>query len=72
MEMGLVNAEVAAHDRRVRRLSLSTEGQRLERRLTATQARQLSKVFDAAGEPATEAWRAVMRGLAAGRAGATA
>ena len=71
MEMGLVSAEVAVHDRRVRRLSLSPEGLRLERRLTATQARQLSRIFESVGEPAAEAWRAVMRGLAAGRPGAT-
>ncbi len=66
-EMGLVAAVVGDHDRRIRRLMLTSEGARLERRLTATQARRLSRVFASAGGPATAGWREVMRGLAGDR-----
>ena len=63
-EMGLIAAVAGGHDRRVRQLMLTSEGARLERRLTATQARRLSRVFESAGGPATAGWREVMRGLA--------
>ncbi len=63
VRLGLVSNEPAAFDRRVKQLRLSAEGRRLERRLTGTQIRQLSCVFEAAGTDAETGWRSVMRGL---------
>src|SRR5690606_39167123 len=45
LELGLVEAETAAHDRRVKQLKLSRQGQKLEARLTSTQMELLGKVF---------------------------
>jgi DNA-binding MarR family transcriptional regulator len=65
LEMNLVAYSVPAHDRRVKQLSLTAEGQRLEGRLTATQVKHLKAAFAQAGEPAAQAWRKVMREVAA-------
>jgi DNA-binding MarR family transcriptional regulator len=64
-EMKLVAVRTGAHDRRVRELSLTAEGARLEARLSGTQMRRLAAVFTASGVPAEACWRAVMRRLAA-------
>lgn len=64
MELELIASRVAAHDRRVKELTLTTEGKRLERQLTATQVRQLTAVFESAGASAAQGWQAVMRGVA--------
>lgn len=63
IELQLISAGAANHDRRVKELTLTTEGARLERQLTETQMKQLSKVFAANGEKAASDWRAVMRAL---------
>lgn len=61
---GLVIAASDPADRRVRRLSLSSEGRTLEARLTQTQLGQLDRAFAAAGADGAEAWRGVMARLA--------
>lgn len=66
VEMGLVAMRVAAHDRRVKEVRLTYEGERLEARLSGTQRKQLAEVFDAAGPAAESGWREVMRRLAPG------
>ena len=52
-------------DARVKHLSLTPEGRRLEGRLAALQRAQFAAVFEAEGTAAEEAWRAIMRRLAA-------
>ncbi len=63
LEMKLVEMLPAEHDRRVRQLSLTAAGEKLEARLTGTQMRQLDAVFAAAGADAERGWHRVMRGL---------
>lgn len=64
LEAGLVTVEPAEHDRRVRQLRLSAEGEQLEAQLTGTQMRQLAEVFASAGSEAETRWRALMRLMA--------
>jgi DNA-binding MarR family transcriptional regulator len=61
VQMGLISKEPATFDRRVKQLCLTASGRRLERRLSGTQMRQLSRVFDAAGSDAATGWRVLMR-----------
>lgn len=63
----LIAAATAAHDRRVKELSLTAEGRRLEQRLTATQTRHLEAAFAAAGPKAVDGWHAVMREMQSGQ-----
>jgi DNA-binding MarR family transcriptional regulator len=67
IEMNLVSSRPGTRDRRVRELTLTPDGARLEARLTGTQMRQLTAVFAAAGKPAEAGWRTVMRTLASGQ-----
>ncbi len=60
VEMRLVAVDTAAHDRRVRQLSLTAAGAKLEARLTGTQTKQLQAVFDQAGAGAEAGWHRVM------------
>ncbi len=53
-------------DRRVKRLSLSAQGRRLEEALTGEQRAQLAEVFRRAGPVAEAGWRKVMALLAGG------
>jgi DNA-binding MarR family transcriptional regulator len=53
-------------DGRVKHLSLTPEGRKLEGRLAALQRAQFAQAFAAEGAAAEAAWRAVMRRLAAG------
>ena len=63
-EMKLVAVLADGGDRRIKRLTLTDEGRRLEAELTGAQMRRLSAAFDAA-EPADEAgWVRVMQNLA--------
>lgn len=61
IEMELIAVGVAAHDRRVKELTLTAEGARLEAQLTGIQLEQLAAAFAAAGPTATDGWRAVMQ-----------
>lgn len=60
----LVAARAAEHDRRVKQLKLTAEGERLEAQLTGTQMQHLAEVFAAAGSEAETRWRALMRLMA--------
>jgi DNA-binding MarR family transcriptional regulator len=63
-EMRLVDSRSATADRRVRELSLTSEGARLETSLSGLQRREFEKVFRAAGEHSERLWRDVMARIA--------
>lgn len=63
LEMQLVAMDTAAHDRRVRQLTLTASGAKLEAQLTGTQMKQLQSVFAQAGANAEAGWHQVMLGL---------
>ncbi len=65
MADGLVRSEVDPADRRVRRLTLSDTGARLEAEPTGEQRRLMEAVFREAGPEAESGWRRVMALLAA-------
>jgi DNA-binding MarR family transcriptional regulator len=64
IEMKLISMDTADHDRRVRQLSLTASGTKLEAQLTGTQMKQLQAVFELVGADAEAGWHQVMRGLA--------
>jgi len=61
--MQLVTAQTAPHDGRVRHLSLTRSGTKLEAQLSGTQMAQLRQAFEAAGPSAHAGWNAVMQTL---------
>jgi len=61
----LITYTRAPDDARVKNLTLTSEGRKLEARLSALQRAQFAAVFEAEGAAAEEAWSAVMRRLAA-------
>ncbi len=63
VEMRLVAISPAEHDKRVRQLTLTAAGARLEAQLTETQMKLLQAVFEQAGEEAKEGWYRVMLSL---------
>lgn len=63
LEMKLVTSTSATHDRRVRQLRLTAEGQKLEAQLTGTQIKGLAQAFGAAGPSAEAGWRKAMRAM---------
>ena len=63
IEMKLVVMMTAEHDKRVRELSLTSAGAKLEAKLTGTQMKQLSAVFVQTGAHAEAGWHQVMRVL---------
>lgn len=63
VEMRLVMMKTAGHDRRVRQLSLTSTGAKLEAQLTGTQVKLLRAVFEKAGPSAEAGWHQVMRRL---------
>lgn len=67
MEMQLVSSRAAEHDRRVRLLSLTAEGGKLEAQLTGVQMAHLESAFADAGIDAESAWRKTMIALAGKR-----
>ena len=64
IEMNLIAMDTAEHDRRVRQLSLTANGSKLEAQLTGTQMKQLQAAFEKAGSDAEAGWHQVMRSLA--------
>ena len=60
IEMRLVAVATAEHDRRVRELTLTAGGAKLEAQLTGTQIKQLQAVFEKAGAGAEAGWHQVM------------
>ncbi len=65
IKMNLIAMDTADHDRRVRELSLTATGAKLESQLTGTQMKQLQAVFDQVGAEAEAGWHRVMCGLSA-------
>lgn len=65
IDAGLVARTVDPTNRRVRRLSLTTRGVKLEERLSAVQRVRFERAFRAAGRTAETHWRHVMKLLAA-------
>lgn len=63
VEMRLVTMATAEHDRRVRELTLTESGAKLEDQLTGTQMKQLQEVFDQVGPDAESGWMQVMHAL---------
>jgi DNA-binding MarR family transcriptional regulator len=63
LAMQLISAQTAPHDGRVRHLSLTRSGSKLEAQLSGTQMAQLRQAFEAAGPEARVAWELVMRRL---------
>ena len=63
IEMKLVAMMTAEHDKRVRELSLTSAGAKLEAKLTGTQMKQLNAVFVQTGAHAEAGWHQVMRVL---------
>jgi len=61
----LITYARAPDDARVKHLSLTVEGRKLEGRLSALQRAQFAAVFDAEGAAAEKAWRDVLQSLAA-------
>ncbi len=61
LELKLVTAQSADHDRRVKQLRLTADGARLEAQLTGTQMQHLAEVFASAGSEAETRWRVLMR-----------
>lgn len=64
IEMSLIAMDTAEHDRRVRQLSLTANGSKLEAQLTGTQMKQLQTVFEQAGAEAEAGWHSVMGKMA--------
>lgn len=64
IEMSLIAMDTAEHDRRVRQLSLTANGIKLEAQLTGTQMKQLQTVFEQAGAEAEAGWHGVMSKMA--------
>jgi DNA-binding MarR family transcriptional regulator len=63
LAMQLIDAQIAPHDGRVRHLSLTRSGSKLEAQLSGTQMEQLRQAFEAAGPQARAGWNAVMSAL---------
>jgi len=61
----LITYTRAPDDARVKHLSLTPEGRKLEGRLAALQRAQFAAIFEAQGAAAEAAWRAVMRNMSA-------
>ena len=61
--MDLVKNQKSESDRRVRELRLTTDGRRLEARLTGTQLLQLENVFKSQGRKPEKAWMQIMQQL---------
>ena len=66
LEMRLVAINTAEHDKRVRQLSLTATGVKLETQLTGTQMKQLHIAFAQAGAEAQTGWLQVMQSLSGG------
>jgi DNA-binding MarR family transcriptional regulator len=63
IEMRLVAMDTAEYDRRVRQLTLTVNGAKLEAQLTGTQMKQLQAVFEKSGASAEAGWHQVMHCL---------
>ena len=64
LQMNLLAVLASESDRRLKRLTLTEAGRRLEAELTGAQMRQLSAAFDRAGAAGEAGWMRVMEILA--------
>jgi len=64
IEQGYMLTTCDPSDRRIKRLSLSTSGCKLEAELSGNQRERFAEVFRQAGRDAEEGWRRVMALLA--------
>jgi len=60
IDLGYIQQRTDASDRRVRRLSLSARGKRLEHELSEVQRRRFAEIFEQVGATAERHWRRVM------------
>ncbi len=63
VEQGLVVNEQHPQDLRIKQLSLSAAGKKLERQLTRIQMQQLESVFSRAGRKAMKDWQLIMKDI---------
>lgn len=63
IEMKLIAVKIAERDKRVKQLSLTTTGQKLENQLTSLQMQHLDTAFTVAGSKAETGWIKVMAAL---------
>lgn len=63
LEMDLINASTADHDKRIKSLKLSEEGAKLEETLHREQARLLERAFAQTDKAAVAGWQAVNTAL---------
>ncbi len=63
VEAGLISARQGPDDRRVKQLTLTAAGRRLEAQLTGTQLALLGGVFEEAGASAEAGWLTIMQAL---------
>ncbi len=61
VEQGLVLNDQHPEDLRIKQLSLSPSGKKLERQLTKIQIQQLESVFSRAGRKAMKDWQSIMK-----------
>lgn len=66
MAMELVESRRATSDARIKMLSLTATGKRLEARLSDAQSALLNRVFEQSGPAAQDSWREVMKILSMG------
>ena len=60
IDLGYIAQRTDSSDHRVRRLSLSARGKKLEHELTEVQRRRFAEIFKQAGPTAEKYWRQVM------------
>jgi DNA-binding MarR family transcriptional regulator len=63
-ELDLIAANADEFDKRIKRLTLTLQGQVLENRLSQSQRELMTQVFAEAGSEAEQQWRAIMQKLA--------
>lgn len=66
IESGLIESKPDATDRRIKRLTLTQPGLRLERELSGDQRQRFARVFETVGPEGETVWRQVMRLLTEG------
>lgn len=63
IDMKLVTTSPASHDKRVKQVSLTEAGKKLETQLTQTQMKHLDEVFDEHGPRSERAWLTLMKAI---------
>jgi DNA-binding MarR family transcriptional regulator len=63
-ELGLIESNADERDRRIKRLSLTSEGLGLERELSGDQRQRFARAFEIVGQDGEAVWHRVMKLLA--------